>query len=47
MHLADLPLRKIQDVESVRAKAHECMLVLTADPQAAARATPRWRRCLG
>ena len=36
MHLADLPLRKIQDVESTRAKVHECMLLLTNDAQAAA-----------
>lgn len=36
MHLADLPLRKTQDVESTRAKVHECMLLLTNDAQAAA-----------
>ncbi len=38
MHLASLPLRKAQDVESTRAKVHECMLLLTRSPQAAAQA---------
>jgi HD-GYP domain-containing protein (c-di-GMP phosphodiesterase class II) len=38
MNIADLPLRKMQDVESTRAKVHECMLLLTRSPQAAAQA---------
>ncbi len=38
MHLADLMLRKPQDVETARAKIHDCVSLLTGDAQSAARA---------
>ncbi len=38
MHLAELPMRRPQDLESARSKLHACMELLTGDAQAAARA---------
>ena len=47
IHLADLSLRKAEDVESVRAKIHACMLLLTGASQAASRAASDFSELAG